>query len=54
MGVKITNNAFGTLAAGINTTDTTVTIDSGQGARFPSLGANEYFFATLVLSLIHI
>ena len=33
MGVKVSNNAFGTLSAGINTTDTTVTVDSGQGTR---------------------
>lgn len=48
MGVKVSNNAFGTLSAGINTTDTTVTVDSGQGTRFPTLGSGEYFFATLV------
>ena len=48
MGVKVTNNAFGTLSAAINTTATTVTLDSGQGARFPTLGANDYFYGTLV------
>ena len=48
MGVKITNNAFGTLSAAINTTATTVTLDSGQGARFPTLGSGDYFFGTLV------
>ena len=48
MGVKVTNNAFGTLSAGINTTVTTVTLDSGQGARFPSLGAGDYFYGTLI------
>lgn len=48
MGVKVTNNAFGTLSAGINTTDTTITLDSGQGARFPSLGAGEHFYGTVV------
>lgn len=48
MGVKVTNNAFGTLSAGINTSDTTVTLDSGQGARFPTLGAGDYFFGTIV------
>lgn len=48
MGVKVSNNAFGTLSAGINTASTTVTLDAGQGARFPSLGAGDYFFATLV------
>jgi len=48
MGVKVSNNAFGTLSAGINTSDTTITLDSGQGARFPTLGASDYFFGTLV------
>ena len=48
MGVKVTNNAFGTLSAAINTTATTITLDSGQGARFPTLGASDYFYGTLV------
>lgn len=48
MGVKVTNNAFGTLSAGINTTVTTVTLDSGQGARFPTLGAGDHFYGTLI------
>lgn len=48
MGVKVSNNAFGTLSAGISSSDTTVTLDSGQGSRFPTLGAGDYFYATLV------
>jgi|9_EtaG_2_1085328.scaffolds.fasta_scaffold02935_5 hypothetical protein len=48
MGVKVTNNAFGTISAGINNSDTTVALDSGQGARFPSLGSGDFFFATLI------
>ena len=48
MGVKVTNNAFGTLSGGINSTATTVTVDSGQGARFPTLGGSDFFFATLI------
>lgn len=48
MGVKVTNNAYGTLSAGISTSDTTITLDSGQGTRFPSLGASDYFYATLI------
>lgn len=48
MGVKVTNNAYGTLSAGIASGDTTITLDGGQGARFPSLGAGDYFYATLV------
>jgi hypothetical protein len=48
MGVKVTNNAFGTISAGISSSDTTVTLDSGQGARFPSLGGSDYFYGTLI------
>jgi len=48
MGVKVTNNAYGTLSASITTSGTTITLDSGQGARFPTLGAGDYFYGTLV------
>ena len=48
MGVKVTNNGFGTLSAGINSSATTVTVDSGQGARFPTLSSGDFFFATLI------
>ena len=48
MGIKLTNNAFGTLAAGINSSATSITLTSGQGARFPSLSAGDYFYATLI------
>ena len=48
MGVKVTNNGFGTLSAGINSSATTVTVDSGQGGRFPTLASGDFFFATLI------
>lgn len=48
MGVKVSNNAFGTLSAGISTSDTTITLDSGQGTRFPTLSSGDHFYATLV------
>jgi hypothetical protein len=48
MGIKVANNAFGTLAASITNSDTSITLTSGQGARFPSLGAGDYFYATLI------
>ena len=48
MGLKVTNNAFGTLNAGINSSATTIVLAAGQGARFPSLGAGDYFYATLI------
>jgi len=48
MGVKVTNNAYGTISAGITSTATTITLDSGQGNRFPVLGGSDYFYATLI------
>lgn len=43
----LTNNASATLAAGIISTDTSLTVNTGQGALFPNPGASEYFYATL-------
>lgn len=48
MSVKFANNAFGTLNAGINNSATSLTLSSGQGARFPTLVSGEYFYATLI------
>ena len=48
MGVKFSNNAYGTLNGSITTSDTSLTLASGQGARFPTLGAGDYFYATLL------
>ena len=48
MGVKFANNAVGYLASSISASDVGLVVEAGQGARFPVLGASEYFFATLV------
>ena len=48
MGIKLSNNAFGTLAASITSSATSITLTTGHGARFPSLGAGDYFYATLI------
>jgi hypothetical protein len=48
MGIKLTNNAFGVLNAGIDTSATSIVLQSGQGARFPVLAGGDYFYATLV------
>lgn len=48
MPSKFTNNAFGTLASSITNTATTITLTSGNGSRFPSLSAGEFFYATLI------
>lgn len=48
MATKVANNAFGTLAVGLVTSGTTVTLTSGQGARFPVVGAGtDQAWATL-------
>lgn len=48
MGIKLANNAFGTLAAGIASGATSITLTTGHGARFPPLSAGDYFYATLI------
>lgn len=48
MGIKFANSAFATLAAGINSSATSITLTTGQGARFPSLSGSDYFYATLI------
>lgn len=48
MSVKFSNNAYGTLNAGISSSDTSLTLSSGQGARFPTLASGDYFYATLI------
>lgn len=48
MGIKVANNAFGVLNAGITDSDTTIVLKSGEGARFPTLTAGDYFYATLI------
>tara|TARA_R100001082_G_scaffold21067_1_gene10137 strand:+ start:697 stop:1188 length:492 start_codon:yes stop_codon:yes gene_type:complete len=45
---QFSNNAYGLLNAGITDTATSVTLQSGNGARFPSLSGSQYFYATLV------
>lgn len=48
MGIKVTNNAYGTLSASITSSATTIALATGQGARFPSLSAGDYFYGTLI------
>jgi microcystin-dependent protein len=46
---KYADNAEGTLATAITTlAQTTVTLTGGHGARFPALGAEDYFVADLI------
>lgn len=45
--IKFTNFARSLLAVGIGPGDTSISVTGGHGARFPTLGAGEYFYATL-------
>ena len=47
MVMKFTNNAASTLASSILSSATSLTVVTGQGALFPSLGAGDYFYCTL-------
>lgn len=47
MTVKFANNAVSTIPAGLSSTATTLTVSTGQGSRFPILGAGDYFYATI-------
>lgn len=50
MGIKFANNASAPLASAISSTSTAIILNAGRGAAFPTLGADDYFYATLVNS----
>lgn len=47
MTIKFTNNATTTLASGINSSVTSLTVASGTGVLFPTLSGSDVFYATL-------
>jgi len=47
MTVKLKNNTASTLASAIAADDIGMAVATGTGSSFPSLGAGEYFYATL-------
>lgn len=48
MAVQLTNNAATLIPAGVSSTATSLTVTTGDGAKFPVLGAGDYFYLTLV------
>jgi len=50
MPVQVANNAFSTLASSITAVATSLSVQAGQGARFPaaSVGTSQWFYATLI------
>jgi hypothetical protein len=47
MGIQLKNNAVGYLATAISASDTGAVLQTGNGGNFPTLGAGDYFYATL-------
>ena len=47
MPVKIANNATGRLATNITASDTSITLQAGNGSAFPALAAGDWFPATI-------
>lgn len=54
MSLKLTNNAASTLASAISDTATTITIQSADAGKFPTLGADDWSRATLTDALDNI
>jgi hypothetical protein len=48
VGIKLANNASSALDSGISDSDLEVDLPSGDGAKFPSLSAGDYFYASIV------
>ncbi len=51
MTIKLKNNAVGYLASAISASDVGAVLQSGEGARFPTLSTGEHFYATLASTL---
>lgn len=47
MGIKFANNAASTLASPITNVDTSLSVATGNGSLFPSLGSGDFFYCTL-------
>lgn len=47
MGIQLTNNAASTIPAALTSTATSLTVATGDGLLFPTLGATDYFNATI-------
>lgn len=48
MPLKTANNAASIIPNAVASGDTTVVVSTGDGAKFPILGVDDYFFMTIV------
>ena len=46
----VRNNSFSTLATSVSDVSTSITLEAGQGSRFPVIaeGSGDYFYVTLI------
>jgi hypothetical protein len=47
MGIQLKNNASTIVPLAITSTATSLVVATGTGAEFPTLGAGDYFYATI-------
>lgn len=47
MGIKLKNNAVSVIPDAISDSQTSITLYTGTGLLFPTLGAGDYFYATI-------
>jgi hypothetical protein len=50
MGVQLKNNVNSLIVGSLSASATSVVVTTGSGANFPSLGAGDYFYATIIAS----
>lgn len=48
MGIQFKNNVSSLIVGSLSASATSIAVTSGSGANFPSLGAGDYFYATLI------
>lgn len=47
MGVILANNVASIIPNAVSSTDTTITVTSGTGSAFPTLGASDFVYLTI-------
>jgi hypothetical protein len=47
MGIKLKNNAVSVVPLSINDSQTSIDLYTGTGTLFPTLGVDDYFYATI-------
>ena len=48
MAVRLANNAYSQIVSALGVADTELTVTAGEGNRFPELGTDDWFYATIL------